>query len=96
MFRKALDTALKSKFPDTKGRLVKRIQKLTEEHKLTPNLAEWADQVRLGGNDVAHEEDSFSQEAAKELASFTELVLLYLFTLPGMMAKAQASTSKSR
>ena len=96
MFRKAFDTALKSKFPTVKGRLVGSIRKLSDEHKLTPDFANWADRIRLGGNDAAHEEDPFSQEAAKELASFTELVLLYLFTLPGMMPKAQTSTSKSR
>lgn len=92
MFRKALDTALKGKFPEIKGDLHKRIEKAQEMRELTPALAEWSHQIRLDGNEAAHSEDPFSQEDAERLQTFTNLVLLYLFTLPGMLAKAQRAS----
>ena len=94
MFRKALETGLKRKFPDMKGDLNTRIKEAAEQQKLTPDLAEWAHQVRLDGNTAAHE--VFSKEEAVRLAEFTELVFLYLFTLPGMLKEAQEKTGNGR
>ena len=96
MFRKALDTGLKRKFPDMKGSLFVRIKKAAEKHKLTPDLAEWAHEIRLGGNEATHGEDPFSREAAQELYSFTELVLLYLFTLPAKLEKSRSQPESSK
>ena len=89
MFRKALDTGLKSKFPEMKGTLYNRIEEAAKKQDLTPALAEWAHQIRLGGNDAAHEEEPISKNDAEELSKFTRLVFLYLFTLPGMLEEAQ-------
>ena len=94
MFRKVLDTGLKAKFPHIKGKLQVRIEKAAEQHQLTPELAEWAHKIRLDGNDAAHEEEPFSEEDAKTLQTFTELVLIYLFTLPGMMKEAQGDAQE--
>ena len=91
MFRKALDTGLKSKFLEVQGTLYARIEKAANKQELSPALAEWAHQIRLGGNHAAHEE-AFSKEEAEELAMFTELVFLYLFTLPGMLKESQKRT----
>ena len=90
MFRKALDTGLKHKFPEIEGNLFARIKAAEAKHELTPDLAAWANQIRLDGNDAAHEEEPFSQQDAKRLAVFTDMVLRYLFTLPGMLAQAQS------
>ena len=89
MFRKALDTALKSKFPDIKGDLVKRIQKAADNGFLTKDMAEWAHHIRSLGNEAVHDDDPFSEEDARGLHAFTDLVLRYLFTLPGMMMAAR-------
>ena len=90
MFRKALDVGLKVKFPeDNKGSLYERIGRAAQRHDLTPELAEWAHQIRLDGNDAAHDEVPFSDEDARRLQVFTELVFRYLFTLPGMMQEAR-------
>ena len=101
MFRKALDTGLKHKFPELKEEnLVVRIKKAAEEHKLTPDLAEWAHQIRIDGNDATHEEEPVSQKTAESLSTLTEMVLLYLFTLPGMLEearkRAESSTSEEQ
>ncbi len=85
MLRKSIDVALKHVDPDLKGNLVTRINRASESGKLTPELAKWAHHVRLEGNDAAHDEDPFTAEEAGALHKFTELVLMYLFTLPGML-----------
>ncbi len=94
MFRKTLDIGLKAKFPSLKGTLEKRIDKAAEQGGLTSDLAEWAHQVRLDGNDAAHEEEPSEEEVAKRLHAFTRLVLLYLFTLPEMLRKARVQAEE--
>lgn len=90
MFRTTLETALKIKFPKTKAiNLKDRINKAVEQGNLTSDLAAWAHEIRLGGNDAVHEEP-LSEEEAQDLCDFTELVLLYLFTLPEKLARARA------
>ena len=89
MFRKTLDIGLKEKFPEIEGRLIDRIDKAAELQGLTPDLAEWAHQIRLDGNYAAHEEEPSPEVIAKRLHVFTDLVLRYLFTLPGMLEEAR-------
>ena len=89
MFRKALDTGLKNKFPEMTGTLNSRIDKAAKSGGLTSDLAEWAHEIRALGNDAAHEEEPFSKQDALNLRDFTFLVFQYLFMLPGMLEKAQ-------
>ena len=91
MFRKVLDTGLTAKFPNIAGTLYERIKAAAKQHRLTPDLANWADQIRLDGNDAVHDGKPFSQEDAERLQTFTELVLRYLFTLPGMLDEARGA-----
>lgn len=89
MFRKTLDTTLKNSFPDIQGSLSGRIKTAAEQHQLTPALANLADHIRLEGNKAVHEEEPFSSEEAEDLQAFTELVLSYLYLLPGKLEEAQ-------
>lgn len=95
MFRKSIDVALKHIDPDAKGNLVKRIDKAANSGKLTADLAEWAHHVRLEGNDAAHDEDPFTPEEADELHKFTDLMMRYLFTLPGMLQARRSDSTES-
>ena len=94
MFRKALEAGLKSKFPDMEGSLYDRIKEAKKKQGLTPELAKWAHEIRLGGNDAAHEE-LFSEKEAKDLALFTQLVFQYLFMLPGMLEEARSDPDEA-
>ena len=85
MFRKTLDTGLKKIDPSAKGNLLDRIKSAAETGKITQDMADWADRIRLDGNDAAHEEDPFTPQQAEELHLFTRLVMMYLFSLPGML-----------
>ena len=97
MFRKALETALKMKFPEIGDmKLKNRIDKIAKQGDLTPALAAWSHEIRDGGNDAAHEEDPFSEEDAQDLYDFTELVLLYLFTLPEKLRRAQERKERQK
>jgi hypothetical protein len=88
MFRKALESATKILDPDSaNARLVRRIDLLAEAQKITPDLAQWAHEIRLGGNDAAHEEEPFTQEEAEELRNFIENFLRYAFTLPSAVRR---------
>ena len=91
MFRKTLDVALRCIRPDDRGNLKQRIDKAAEGGAITPDLAEWAHRIRLDGNEAAHDADPISSDEVKELHRFTELVLLYLFSLPGMLVEWQTT-----
>ena len=95
MFRKTLETALKDKFPSIRGPLSQRINEAANQQQLTPDLAKWAHQIRLDGNNAAHGGKPLSKKDAQSLADFTNLVLLYLYTLPGMLVQARGSNSKT-
>lgn len=92
MFRKTLEVALKEKFPMHKGTLHDRIRSLGDNHYLTPDLVNWADRIRRLGNDASHESEPFSEHEARQLFTFTRLVLMYIFTLPGMLATASGES----
>ena len=90
MFRKTLESALKHRFPDNaKNSLATQIKKAVEDRKLTPEMAEWADQIRFWGNEAAHEDEPFTEEDARQMGEFTELFLTYLFTLPEKLTRAR-------
>ena len=85
MFRKTLEVALKRIRPDDNGTLKTRIDIAANAGAITKDLAEWAHRIRLDGNEAAHEEEPFSSDEVGALHRFTELVLMYLFSLPGML-----------
>ncbi|WBT07594.1 DUF4145 domain-containing protein [Brevundimonas vesicularis] len=85
MFRRALDLALKDRFPDLKGDLNKKIIKLAQDHVIPQSLADWAHEVRVIGNDGAHDLEGCTHEDAVAARDFVDAVLRYLFSLPGMI-----------
>ncbi|PJG48716.1 hypothetical protein CAF53_11075 [Sphingobium sp. LB126] len=91
MFRKSLESATKAIDPQASHlTLFKRLQKLVENHLITPALGEWANEIRLGGNEAAHDDEIFSREDAQALRDFTENFLRYAFTLPAAVARRAA------
>ena len=97
MFRRVLQRATSSLAP--KGtdfrnmRLVARIDALEEKRSITPAMKAWAHNIRVEGNDATHEEDEeFSEQRARGMKDFTELFLIYAFTLP---ARIEASNKAS-
>jgi hypothetical protein len=64
--------------------LVKRIDDAAEKALLPKDLAEWSHEVRQLRNEGAHGV-SVAHDEVLELQGFVELLLRYLFTLPGLM-----------
>ena len=96
MFREALEVAMKEKFPDIPDtlNLFSRIKKAAEQHALTPDLAEWAHHIRIEGNKAVHK-GPYQEKDARELEAFTDMVLRYLFTLPGMLEERKRQLLKA-
>jgi hypothetical protein len=91
--RKTLDVALKLFDPSIGGDLYKRIDSLAARHDITPAMQKWAHQIRLIGNDAAHEPEEPEKDDIDAMASFTETLLKYLFTLPAeVQARTQAKS----
>lgn len=90
MFRKALESATKILDPEaTKMPLIKRIDALVASGKLTADMAQWAHEVRIGGNEAAHEDEPFSETEAQDLKNFVENFLRYAFTLPSAVRRRE-------
>jgi hypothetical protein len=94
-YRKTLDVGTRLLDRTLSGNLGPRIDQLAANSKITPDMKAWAHQIRLDGNDAAHDEDPFTEDEAKRLHEFTRLFLLYAFTLPGMLKVAQEIPSSS-
>jgi hypothetical protein len=88
--RKTLDIALKVYDLNLKGDLKPRIDALADRHDLTPAMRDWAHQVRLLGNEAAHDHDEPTKDDIEAMAAFTETLLKYLFTLPAEVEARRA------
>jgi hypothetical protein len=73
-----------------------RIDALAAANKLTPDLREWAHQVRLGGNDASHDLDPFTPDEADELLDFAELYLTYVYSLPARLRERRERAAKEK
>ena len=81
MSRKCIE-AVCHELGETKGPLNRRLSNLRENGKIDQKLLEWADQLRLIGNDAAHDlEIIMEQVDAKDALDFVEAILMYVFTL---------------
>ena len=95
MFRKCVEIGLKDRFPDIDASLspYKRIQKAADENRLTRELAEWAHSIRALGNEAVHEY-TFTRVQANEISAFSEILLQYMFTLPGELDRKRILAAK--
>lgn len=82
MFRKTLEGAVKQLNPNAKGVLQSKIDQLGDQHGITQSMKTWAHEVRIIGNDAAHEEGHIDEKDAKDAWNFTENFLIYSFSLP--------------
>lgn len=101
MFRKVLQRATTELGPDTgkykEKKLKARIKSLADQQLITPAMAEWADFLRDEGNEATHEEEEeFTQEQARQMKDFTELFLIYAFTLPADVVEARKKAEANK
>ena len=81
MSRKCIE-AVCEELGATKGNLKERLSILGENGKIDQNLLAWANQLRLIGNDAAHDlKIVIEQIDARDALDFVEAILMYVFTL---------------
>jgi hypothetical protein len=81
MCRKSLE-AVCMLLGETKGFLHKRLAHLRDKGAIEPKLYSWADELRLIGNDAAHDfKIRISKDDAHDTLEFLEALLLYVFVL---------------
>lgn len=89
-FRKVIDVSTKLLDPSlAKKALAFRIDDLEKSGKLTADIKAWAHEIRLDGNNAAHEDDPFTREQAESLRFFVDAYLRYIYTLPKMVERSR-------
>lgn len=93
--RKILEIAVRRLDPEAgEGfTLYQRIERLAATNRITKELRDWAHEIRLSGNEAVHDDVLVSEETAADLLAFTEIFLLYTFTLPNMLAQRRRAAS---
>jgi hypothetical protein len=90
MYRRSLEIGLSVAHPTVNGTLAQRIKALVKSGTLTKEIGEWADSIRLIGNDAAHA-DTVTRDDLKMARGFADAVLRYIFTLPEQVKMRAAS-----
>src|SRR5262245_28292034 len=81
MCRKCIE-ALCRELGATKGNLKERLVALLDAGQIDQKLLAWADELRLIGNDAAHDLDIVIEQVdARDALDFVEAILLYVFSL---------------
>jgi hypothetical protein len=92
MYRRAIDLAIKEIAPDLKGDLMPRILALVEDGRLPAAMGDWAHQVRIVGNDGAHDIEGVNRTDLEAARGFTDAFLRYLITLPKDVEERRRAT----
>ncbi len=95
--RKVIDISTKYLMGETVKdiNLNKRINTLFEQGKITEQMNSWAHIVRMDGNGAAHSDEEISEEEAEQILGFTEVFLMYSFTLPAMIEKRRSESGQA-
>jgi hypothetical protein len=67
---------------------------LEDNHYIPPNSKEWVDHIRKKGNEATHEIPEMSMEDAIELIEFTEMLLRFVYEMPGKMTKHKTKINR--
>ncbi|CQJ65676.1 Uncharacterised protein [Yersinia enterocolitica] len=92
--RKVIDIATREILGEesNKEQLSQRISMLHGKGKITEQMKDWAHIVRIDSNGAVHSDEIFTKDEAEEMIGFTEVFLIYSFTLPEMVNAKQKSS----
>jgi Domain of unknown function (DUF4145) len=92
----AVDAMLKAKgYKD--GSLYSRIKEAEAAHLITPEMAEWAHEVRLDANDQRHADEDAplpTKDEAEKTIEFAKALAEFLFVLPAMVTRGRGKPQK--
>jgi len=87
-YRRVMELALKKFTTDVEAwKLEKRVKELHRKGLITTSLFDWAEQLRLDGNAAIHGDEEADQELAEQMHGLTEMLLVYLYTMPQKIAE---------
>ena len=69
-------------------RFIQYVEYLAEKNFLTPGGRDWVDYIRRRGNEANHEIELMTDEDAKTLISFVEMLLRFIYQFPEMVPPA--------
>jgi hypothetical protein len=96
MCRRTLEAVCQDK-QATKGNLAAKLKILQETGVIDARLYEWADALRLVGNDAAHNVEEFmGKEDAKDGLDFTRAIIEYIYTFTDAFEKFKARRAAQR
>lgn len=85
-YRSAVEAALSLKDTESKDKNLNwRINRLVKDGVLTVEMGDFAHHIRQLGNDASHSLLDFTPQDLVQLRLFTKMLIMYLFTLPGMI-----------
>ena len=61
---------------------IKYVNHLSNNGFIPPNGKKWVDHIRKKGNEATHEITAMTEDDSKDLISFTEMILVFLFEFP--------------
>ena len=80
------------------GGLKDKIDSLAKRNVITQSLADWAHELKSIRNDAAHHAEKgtvLERKDAEDAVQFAEMLFLYLYTLPGMVAARREKAQKT-
>lgn len=89
MFRKTLEIALNHIMPEhlKDKSIYTQIRDAVKQNYISDEIGEWANIIRIDGNEATHSEEPFDIDQAEVLRQFTEILLSQIFTLPILVKK---------
>ncbi len=96
MARATLQLVVRERQAEEKN-LAEEIADLAQKHVIMPDMADWAKEVRLGGNLALHPKpgQSVSEEEATEIIDFADALLTYLYSIPAEVAARREQLDKA-
>lgn len=70
----------------------KYVEYLVEAGYVPPDGRDWVDDIRDKGNEANHEIDLMTASDAQRITYFTEMLLIFVYELPGMQRDASSKT----
>lgn len=67
-------------------RFIEYVNYLAENGFVPPNGKKWVDHIRKKGNEATHEIALMEENDAKDLVVFTEMLLMFIYEFPAMVA----------
>ena len=71
----------------TNLKFIEYVDYLSDKGYIPPNGKKWVDHIRKKGNEATHEIKIMNEQDSKDLISFTEMMLKFLYEFPSMIVE---------